>query len=181
MEMQPNIKELDAVIAEIEEKPETFDQSVWGAADYIPEETDLVASCGTAFCVAGHIAARQKNTKIQWNKSEGFRRWYAEDVRVYPGNKHYQHFVEELGYEIQDYDKPYVQVRISDFAAQVLGLSHASSLLLFDARNTIETIKQMRDLIAYGFDNLYRRWHNLDNLDEVKYRESRISQFTNNS
>jgi len=73
------------------------------------------------------------------------------------------------------------QYFISDFAAQVLGLSHASSLLLFDGRNTIETIKQMRDLIAYGFDNLYRRWHNLDNLDEVKYRESRISQFTNNS
>lgn len=139
---------LDAIILEIEAHKEHWKQSLWATAklaELIPIPTDkarlevqreavedLPESCGTAFCVAGwaaHLTGAQPLWKpeINWND-------------------------EIYGYNAEEVTNPetgYVET-IERYASKVLGLNLKEASYLFEANNSLDYIKRVRDALANG-------------------------------
>jgi len=126
-----NIELLDEVIDYIEEHPEEWSQNSWGSGqgvNPIKQDDGYFApgtACGTAFCVAGHVA-NMKGGRQRWGKGLlGGLTFISVEV---PSSGNF--------------------LSVSTFAQLKLGLEREEADVLFDASNTLEQIKEIRDVLA---------------------------------
>lgn len=107
-----DIAKLDAVLAYIEEHPKEWRQSTWGRR----------TACGTAMCVAGHVAALDK-AEMQWTSTDNEQALIAANGTA-----------------------------IFRYAKESLGLSDGQAEELFDALNSMSTLRALRDALADDVD-----------------------------
>ena len=114
----PDIELLDEIIAIIEDVPESWKQ------DAIAIKND----CGTAFCVAGFAAFIRMPEGFDFN-------WHASAIYG--------------GYEAgMLYSDPYRYKDVLSFAQDEFGLGGLSSSFLFYPTNTLDEIKNMRNILV---------------------------------
>ena len=111
---------IDEQIAWAEAEEAKGDMSAWNQSDWVDN-----APCGTAYCIAGHVVFSHPDVEV-----------------VFPN----------LGYDasvgVVYFDgRPQL---VADVAQEVLGLGTCCASDLFDAYNTIDDLKYIRDGIAQG-------------------------------
>ncbi|SRR5712691_260806 len=138
-----NIELLDKALENIKLHPDNWDQNVWSKADvdgkFVQEQLSsdepellLDGSCGTKFCLAGHVAL-VNGAKLKWKPNRNI--FSGETVSYYA--------VVDLG-NGED-------MRISTYARNALDLILDDADALFYHANTLEKLERFRDKLASGY------------------------------
>lgn len=107
----PNEDLLIQALVQIVKHPETWDQAFWAT------QTD----CGTAFCVAGHVATMTGWRAIGWQDTGGDQRFLYRTATAYrPSDEE--------------------RASISDIAKNALQISFADKMALFDGGNDLDDV-----------------------------------------
>ena len=133
-----NIELLDKIIAKIEAEPESWNQGRWaigsGENAFRDDNGHLQPGpeCNTAFCVAGHVAV-ETGAKFNWMR-------YGVRIEIEA-----HHVVGENGH-LQSID---------NYAKEKLGLTQSEADDLFDLYNSLDQIKEMRDIFVLRNEDGY--------------------------
>jgi len=139
-----NIPLLDEMIKFIEEHPKTWNQGSWflqvdtstGQSKYISklETVEEINSCGTSFCLAGHVALHEGFPAPPLSNSKEWER--SVEGQIYPE-------------------------AVNEFARKRLGLSDDQANELFAAENELIDLKRMAFLLKIDPE---ARDYELDNV-----------------
>jgi hypothetical protein len=131
--MTPYIELLDSIIENIQENEQSWNQHDWAGADEVDLETG--ASCGSAFCVAGH-AVLAVGAKILWKDQSWYQLLHSDN-----------HNIPKYGATYCLYNGE-TQL-IETVARDALGLTHNQANRLFKDTNSLDDIIDIRDELAY--------------------------------
>ena len=140
---------LDEILQFIEDHPRTWKQGAWfqtldtetGVEKYVVkiETVEELNSCGSSFCLAGHVAIRTgfpapplKNTQEWERKVDG-----------------------------KDYPEP-----VSTFAANQLGINANQAEALFEGNNTLKDLKRMAILLKINPEVSFYDLEDVRNIDD---------------
>ncbi len=136
--MTPNHAELDALLAwaegehdkEVQGLPSEWDQGTWAASRTNLQPSAQSPSCGTACCIAGKAVARQGGVFLLEQPFAGATRLRADYAEMPNGRR----------------------VMIETEAEEILGLTRVQADALFDADNTIASIRRIVQEIKDGVE-----------------------------
>lgn len=127
----PNLPLLRKILAQIDAVPESWVQSTWGLvwnsltgdiiADQRRQSGQARATCGTAYCIAGHVAVLTGWEPSGWSMGEASSYWMDEDGR---------------------------ERRVSVIARDALGLTNEEAEMLFHGDNSRSEVQLLAEIIA---------------------------------
>lgn len=130
----PRLDIIDDQIAWAEAEEAKGEMSAWAQGNWVTSE----APCGTAYCIAGHVASSV-------GEPEFVEAWWDPNIRIEQHRR-------TIGGE---------SFHVQAVAKAVLGLTDRQAILLFSGGNGILTLKAARDDIAAASD-LPRRYTDED-------------------
>jgi len=128
--MTPNLPLLRKVLSQIDAEPDSWVQRAWGlqwrsltgmVVCQVLSVEDVVKSCDTAFCIAGHVALLEGWAPPEWEDGEAAEDWISVDGHL---------------------------DSVSDVARRALGLTHCEAEMLFDSDNSRADVDRIAAGIA---------------------------------